>query len=86
MSVCALPDGLALIWELGRGTLLLLLRVRTHNVGHKIRKTGSLTWEFCKGMLLRFRKHNIGHNDIFGHDDRMGPGGRNQDKESKQGH
>ena len=58
-SVCAHPDGVALIWELGR----LLLRLRTHNGGHQIgtqyvRDTGSLTWEFRRKMLLRFRKHN----------------------------
>ena len=58
-SVCAHPDGGALIWELGR----LLLRLRTHNGGHQIgtqyvRDTGSLTWEFQRKMLLRFRKHN----------------------------
>ena len=58
-SVCAHPDGAALIWELGR----LLLRLRTHNGGHQIgtqyvRDTGSLTWEFRRKMLLRFRKHN----------------------------
>ena len=41
VSVCALPDGLALIWELGRGTLLLL-RVRTQNKGHRVTDMGIL--------------------------------------------
>ena len=65
MSVCALPDGLALIWELGSRGTLMLLRVRTHNVGHRNRGHRVTDMGILKGGCCSDPEYSILDITIF---------------------